>query len=131
MNDFDMHEYYHGPPSPERKGEDECEFEHATVRPTSKRVDYEPDIPFYVLLESHLAENAMSTRSFPTLKPQKYDPQAMATALEKAKAEGKKVKQAEEEEDYHKVMHRHQTQSFEIHKDLGEEDDEKIDEEER
>ena len=55
----------------------------------------------------------------------------MATALEKAKAEGKKVKQAEEEEDYHKVMHRHQTQSFEIHKDRGEEDDEKIDEEER
>ena len=55
----------------------------------------------------------------------------MATALEKAKAEGKKAKQAEEEEDYHKVMHRHQTRTFEIHEDRGEEDDEEIDEEER
>ena len=55
----------------------------------------------------------------------------MATALEKAKAEGKKAKQAEEEEDYHKVMHRHQTRAFEIHEDRGEEDDEQIDEEER
>ena len=55
----------------------------------------------------------------------------MATALEKARAEGKTAKKAEEEEDYHKVMHRHQTQTFEIHEDRGDEDDEKVDEEER
>ena len=78
----------------------------------------------------------MSTRTFPGIKPQKYDPEAMAKALAKAKAEGKTGSKAEEEEDYdyHKVVHRHQTRTFEIHQDgdkaADAEFDEKKDEEE-
>lgn len=78
---------------------------HAQVKPEPKRIDYQPDMPYYLVLESHLADsNGMSTRTFPKLKPQKYDPEALARSLAKAKAEGaKKGKdQNEEEYDYHK-----------------------------
>ena len=126
MNDLEdvlLHQYYHDVPQddPHREKvkfvEDEQDHymkEHAMVKPITHRVDYEPDIPFYVVLESHLADayesNEMSTRTFPGIKPQKYDPEAMARALEKARAEGKKDAKAEEKEeefDYHKVVHRH------------------------
>jgi len=80
-------------------------------------------MPYYMVLESHLADsNEMSTRTFPKLKPQKYDPEALARSLAKAKAEG--VKQGkdqdkkEEEYDYHKQVHRHQTHSFNIHEQI-------------
>ena len=54
------------------------------VKPIEHRVDYEPDIPYYLVLASN---NEMSTRQFPGITPLKYDPEAMAKSLEKARAE--------------------------------------------
>ena len=61
---------------------------------------------YYKILD---VDNEMSTRTFPEIKPQKYDPEAMAKALAKAKAEGKKAASPEDDEeyDYHKEVHRH------------------------
>ena len=60
--------------------------EHAMVKPIEHhRVDYEPDIPYYLVLAA--SSNEMSTRQFPGITPHEYDPEAMAKAIEKARAE--------------------------------------------
>lgn len=63
--------------------------EHAITQPIPHRVDYEPDVPYFVL-ESHLTDNEMSSRTFPKIKPQKYDPEALAKSLAKSKKDSLK-----------------------------------------
>ena len=60
----------------------------------------------YDTYEGHAGyENAMTTRTFPKLKPHKYDPDAMAKELEKARSLGN-MPQKEEEIPLHKDSHR-------------------------
>lgn len=73
----------------------------------------------YDAYEGHMGyENAMNTRTFPKIKPHKYDPQAMAKELEKARSLGN-MPQKEKEIPMHKESHRRQQKSFDLVKDDG------------
>lgn len=64
----------------------------------------------------------MNTRTFSDMQIKKYDPEALAHKIAKARKDGN-IAEDPEAQPFHKQVHRHQTHSFNINTEKVEEDE--------